>query len=53
MGHYYFFNTMSEFMHFYIYNHLMTTVVSVPEKIKEKSYFFFEDRFYVGSFDTF
>lgn len=53
VDHYYFFTTISEFMHFYTYNSLVATVVSTPEKKKERGFFFYGDRFYVGSFDTF
>ncbi|CAD8190791.1 unnamed protein product [Paramecium octaurelia] len=53
MSHYYFFTTIPEFMHFYAYNDLIATVVSIPEKTKERGYFYYGNRFYVGSFDSF
>lgn len=40
-------------MHFYAYNDFIATVVSIPEKTKERGYFYYSNRFYVGSFDSF
>ncbi|CAD8121951.1 unnamed protein product [Paramecium sonneborni] len=53
VDHYYFFTTVPEFLHFYMYNHLMVTVISIPEKTKERGYFYYGGRFYIGSFDSF
>ncbi|CAD8121927.1 unnamed protein product [Paramecium sonneborni] len=53
VDHYYFFTNVPEFIHFYAYSHFMATVVSIPEKNKERGYFYYDNRFYIGSFDTF
>ncbi|CAD8210006.1 unnamed protein product [Paramecium octaurelia] len=53
VDHYYFFTTIPEFLHFYTYNDFMVTVVSTPEKIRERAFFYYSGSFYVGSFETF